>query len=95
MFLDDVQYFTDGSDEAVSLRLKWYTIAVSSKFFPFVIYSLIISTLVFNLVSKRKFSIVSIGSLTGSYPGGEVEKYGGRCREGEGFQGGIRGQLTG
>lgn len=34
---DDMQYFVEGSDEAMSLRLKWHTIAVNSNL-PLFIY---------------------------------------------------------
>ena len=30
---DDLQYFLEGSDEAISLRLKWHTIVVNLDFF--------------------------------------------------------------
>ena len=38
---NDMQYFAEGSDETVSLRLKWHTIAVSSKLFPFLLIGLL------------------------------------------------------
>ena len=45
---DNMQYFAEGSDEAISLKLKWHTIAVNFNFSLF-IYLRIISISTSNL----------------------------------------------
>lgn len=50
---NDTHYFAKGIGKAISLRLRWHTIAVSSKSFPFFTYLPIISIFAFNLVSNN------------------------------------------
>lgn len=73
---------SEGNDEAVSLRLEWHTIAMSSKSFP----SLLICLLSLLQLLKRKFSIVLTGCSAGLYAKGSVEKVSGGDQEGEGFK---------
>ena len=51
-----LHFFAEGSDEAVSLRLKWHTIAVSSKLFPFLLIGLLSLFQILTWCLKRKFS---------------------------------------